>query len=198
MASDWSFAAVWSAIAAAAPDREAIVCGTQRRTWSDFDDRASRLASHFWAEGLRPGDKVAIDLLNRPEYLETFAAALLLGCVPVNVNYRYGPTETGDVIDDSDAKIVIHEPDLASTVKKGIAKIGKKWRPSMLARGADYEAADRRGITRRSVARPPARRRRPRLLVHGRDHRHAEGRDVAERRPLRRAVGDGASRHRTD
>ena len=62
---------------------------------ASFDDRASRLASHLWAEGLRPGDKVAIDLLNRPEYLETFFAALLLGCVPVNVNYRYGPTETG-------------------------------------------------------------------------------------------------------
>ena len=139
--SDWSFAAVWRAIAAAVPDREAVVCGAQRLTWTDFDDRASSLASHFWSEGLRPGDKVAIDLLNRPEYLESFFAALLLGCVPVNVNYRYGPIETGYVIDDSDAKIVVHEPDLARTVTKGIKKIGKKWRPTTLERGAAYEAA---------------------------------------------------------
>ena len=35
---------------------------------------------------------MAIDLTNRPEYLETFYAALQLGCVPVNVNFRYRPT----------------------------------------------------------------------------------------------------------
>jgi 3-oxocholest-4-en-26-oate---CoA ligase len=139
--SNWNFAAVWSSIAAAVPDRDAIVCGDRRLTWAEFDDRASRLASHFWAEGLRPGHKVAIDLLNRPEYLETFHAALLLGCVPVNVNYRYGPDETGYVVDDSDAKIVVHEPDLAATVAKGIKRIGKKWRPTTLERGAPYEAA---------------------------------------------------------
>ena len=139
--SNWSFADVWSSIAAAVPDREAVVCGDRRLTWAEFDDRASRLASHFWDQGLRPGHKVAIDLRNRPEYLETFFAALLLGCVPVNVNYRYGADEAGYVIDDSDAKIVVHEPDLADVVRKGIARIAKKWRPTTLERGTAYEAA---------------------------------------------------------
>ena len=139
------------------PDREAVVCGERRLTWGEFDDRAGRLASHFWAEGLRPGDKVAIDLLNRPEYLETFFGALLLGCVPVNVNYRYGPAETGYVVDDSDAKVVVHEPDLASTVKKGIRRIGKQWRPTMLERGEAYEAAIAAALARRTVAGPAAR-----------------------------------------
>ncbi|MGZ8763309.1 MAG: AMP-binding protein [Acidimicrobiia bacterium] len=141
VASNWNFAAVWSSIAAAVPERDAIVCDERRVTWTDFDDRAARLASHFWDEGLRPGHKVAIDLLNRPEYLETFFAALLLGCVPVNVNYRYGHDETGYVIDDSDAKIVVHEPDLAATVQKAIKRIGRKWRPITLEQGAPYEAA---------------------------------------------------------
>jgi acyl-CoA synthetase (AMP-forming)/AMP-acid ligase II len=140
-ASSWNFADVWGSLAVTVPDREAVVCGDRRLTWGEFHDRASRLASHWWDEGLRPGDKVAIDLLNRPEYLETFFGALLLGCVPVNVNYRYGASETGYVIDDSDAKVVVHEPDLAATVKKGIKRIGKKWRPAVLERGAPYEAA---------------------------------------------------------
>ncbi len=137
----WNFADVWSSIATAVPERDAVICGDRRLSWAEFGDRAGRLASHCWNEGLRPGDKVAIDLLNRPEYLETFFAALLLGCVPVNVNYRYGPTETGYVIDDSDAKVVVHEPDLAATVQKGIKKIGKRWRPFTLALGPEYEAA---------------------------------------------------------
>lgn len=138
---DWSFARVWRALAREVPDREAVVCGDTRRTWGELDDRAGRFASHCWALGVRPGDKVAIDLLNRPEYLEVFFGALLLGAVPVNVNYRYGPAETGQVIDDSDAKLVVHELDLTATVRKGIRRIGRRWRPGMLAVGGDFEAA---------------------------------------------------------
>jgi non-ribosomal peptide synthetase component E (peptide arylation enzyme) len=39
---------------------------------------ASRLASHLDRQGLQPGDSIAIDLFNTPEYLETFFAALKL------------------------------------------------------------------------------------------------------------------------
>ena len=65
------------------------------------------------------GDKVAIDLPNRPEYLETFYAALVLGCVPVNVNYRYTADEVHYLVDDSDAKVVVHTADVADVVRHG-------------------------------------------------------------------------------
>jgi fatty-acyl-CoA synthase len=140
--SDWSFAAVWRGIADAAPDREAVVCGDRRLTFAQFDDRARRLAWHLAREaGLEPGDKVAIDLLNAPEYLETFFAALKLGCVPVNVNYRYVADEVHYVVDNSDAKAVVCAPELADTVKKALKRIQKPWRPFTLQTGAPYEAA---------------------------------------------------------
>ena len=86
----WNFAAVWEGVAEVVPDRDAVVCGDRRVSWAEFRDRAHRLAGHLAsAAGAVPGDKVAIDLTNRPEYLETFYAALLLGCVPANVNFRY-------------------------------------------------------------------------------------------------------------
>ena len=66
--SDWSFAAVWDSIAEAASEREAVVCGPVRRTFGELERRASGLASWMWAHGARPGDKVAINLVNRPEY----------------------------------------------------------------------------------------------------------------------------------
>ena len=138
---DWSFARVWGAIATEIPVRDAVLCGATHRSWGELDDRAGRLASHLHQRGLQPGDKIAIDLVNRPEYLETFFAALKLGCVPVNVNYRYGADETGYVVDDSDAKVVVHEPELAGTVTKGIKRIGKRWRPFTIERGDEYEAA---------------------------------------------------------
>lgn len=139
--SNWTFAGVWSLWAAEVPERDAIICGDDRLSWGDFADRAGRLASFLYAEGLRPGDKVAIDLLNRAEYLETFYAALALGCAPVNINFRYGVKETNYVVDDCDAKVVIHEPELAEVVTKAVRQIRKRWRPFTLERGKAYEAA---------------------------------------------------------
>ena len=76
----WNYAVVWDGIAEIVPDRDALVCGDRRITWSEWSRRAGRLARHLEEHaGLRPGDKVAIDLTNRNEYLETFYAALKLG-----------------------------------------------------------------------------------------------------------------------
>src|SRR5581483_2282239 len=90
----WNFAAVWARLAREVPEREALICGERVVTWAAFDDRAARLASCLYERGARPGGAVAIDMTNRPEYLETFFAALKLGCAPVNVNYRYLVDET--------------------------------------------------------------------------------------------------------
>ena len=68
---------------------------------------------------MRPGDKVAINLTNRPEYLETFYAAFKLGAVPVNVNYRYGAEEIRYLLDDSDAKVVVTEAAFAKDTQEG-------------------------------------------------------------------------------
>src|SRR5688572_5990089 len=115
--SDWSFAGVWRALAREAPDREAVVCGRRRLTFAELDERSRRLAWHLErAAGLEPGDKVAIDLLNRPEYLEAFFAASMLGCVPVNVNYRYVADEVRYVLENADAKAVVHQPQFAEAV----------------------------------------------------------------------------------
>jgi 3-oxocholest-4-en-26-oate---CoA ligase len=140
--SDWSFAAVWHGIAEAAPDRDAVVCSGRRLGYAEFDDRARRLAWHLANEaGLEPGDKVAIDIVNCPEYLETFFAAMKLGCVPVNVNYRYLADEVHYIVDNSEAKAVVCGADFADTVKRALERIEKPWRPFTLAAGEEYEAA---------------------------------------------------------
>jgi fatty-acyl-CoA synthase len=143
--SDWSFAAVWDSIAEAAPERDAVVCGPVRRTFGELERRASGLASWMWAQGVRPGSKVAINLVNRPEYLEAFYAAGKLGAVPVNVNYRYGAEEIGYLLDDSDAKIVVTEPAFAKETRKAARRLGRrmgrKFEPRVLEIGAELEDA---------------------------------------------------------
>ena len=134
----WNFAEVWDSVAGEAGDRIAIVCGGTHRSFADFEDRAARLASYLASNGVGTGDKVAIDLLNRVEYLETFYAALKLGAVPVNVNFRYGVEETRYLFADSDARAVITEARFSSTVTDAIAQLSEP-RPFMLEVGAAYE-----------------------------------------------------------
>jgi fatty-acyl-CoA synthase len=138
----WNFAACWDGIAEAIPDRDAIVCGERRITWGQFAERAGRLAWHLQqAAGLRPGDKVAIDLTNRNEYLETFYAALKLGCVPCNVNFRYQVDEVHYVLDNADAKACVHGPEFTAVVREAARRIPEPSRPVLLEAGDAYEAA---------------------------------------------------------
>jgi fatty-acyl-CoA synthase len=137
----WAFADVWARIAREVPDRPAVVCGPRSCSWADFDERAARLASHLYAAGVRPGDRVALDLTNVPEYLETMFAAWKIGAVPLNVNYRYLPDEVRYVLASSGARAVVHAPAYAAVVTAAISELSDDTRPVTLTTGAPYEGA---------------------------------------------------------
>ena len=65
------FASVWESIADVLGDDTAIVHGERRFSWSQYDDRAARMAAAFSAAGLRPDSKIGLYLYNGNEYLET-------------------------------------------------------------------------------------------------------------------------------
>ncbi len=136
----WSFADVWDRIAAEVPDRTAVVCGEQRRTYGEFRQRAAGLAGFLAEHGVAAGSKVAIDLVNRPEYLEVFFAALRLGAVPVNVNFRYGVEETRYLLADSDAVAVVTEARFAATVHAAVDLLQGP-APLVVELGPGYDAA---------------------------------------------------------
>jgi fatty-acyl-CoA synthase len=140
--SDWSFAAVWDGIAAIVPDRDALVCGERRTSWGAFAERASRLAGFLQeVAGVEPGDRVGIDLTNRSEYLETFFAALKLGAVPVNVNFRYTPSELHYVLENSEAKALVHGEAFGETAAEAARRLAEPARPLLLEVGPAYEQA---------------------------------------------------------
>lgn len=136
---------MWDSIAEVAPERDAVICGDTRRTFGELEQRAAGLATWLWEQGVRPGDKVAMNLTNRPEYLETFYAAGKLGAVPVNVNYRYRAEEIRYLLDDSDAKAIVTEPAFAKDTNKAAKYIGRragrKFQPSVIEIGDDLDAA---------------------------------------------------------
>jgi acyl-CoA synthetase (AMP-forming)/AMP-acid ligase II len=63
---------------------------------------------------------VACYLYNGPEYLETVYAAFKLGAVPVNVNYRYHGVELAELLNDSDAEVLVFPGSLARHVRDAL------------------------------------------------------------------------------
>ena len=106
-AADWTVAAVWETIADTVPERAALIHGDWTIAWRDFDRRADGVATALLDAGLQPQDKVALYLHNAPAYLESAFAALKVGLVPVNTNYRYTGDELVQLWTDADAAAVV-------------------------------------------------------------------------------------------
>ena len=121
--SNWNYANVLRTVAAAVPDREAIVCSGRRLTYADFDARTDQLALALQRRGIGAGAKIAIDLLNAPEFLEIFYAALKLGAVPVNVNYRYRDNELAYLLSYVDAAVVFVHDELVGPLRQALASV---------------------------------------------------------------------------
>jgi acyl-CoA synthetase (AMP-forming)/AMP-acid ligase II len=113
---DVSFGTIWEAIARDLPDAVAISEPARDYTFAEFDDRAARLAAVLEAAGVGPGDKVACYLYNGAPYLETLFAAVKLGAVPVNANYRYTQDELTALLADADAAALVFSGGLAANV----------------------------------------------------------------------------------
>lgn len=64
-------------------ERTAVVSRESRLTYGELDSRADRLAAGFAALGIRPKDRVIVQLPNIPEFIEVVFALFRLGALPV-------------------------------------------------------------------------------------------------------------------
>ena len=108
-----NLATVWEAVASEVPDAPALIHLDRRVSWSEFEDRAARLAAHLDRNGVGHDSKVALYMHNRPEYLEATFAAFKVRGVPVNVNYRYLTDELRYLLDNADAEAVVFHAEFA-------------------------------------------------------------------------------------
>src|SRR4051794_13815790 len=101
------------------PDDPALADGERvHATWATFAARTAAAAAGLHDDfGLSPGDRVAIVMRNRPEYLEALFAIWHAGLVAVPVNARLHRDEIAYVLEDSGAAIVVVDPDHADDVE---------------------------------------------------------------------------------
>lgn len=119
------YATIWESIADVIGDQEAIVQGTTRRTWSEYDERSARLAQAFGEAGLAADSKVGLYLYNSNEYLESQYASMKIRGVPINVNYRYLDDELLYLLDNSDAEALVFHKSLGDRVARVMERADK-------------------------------------------------------------------------
>ncbi len=90
-------------------------------SYADTDAASRALAAYFQGLGLQRGDRIAIMMLNMPQYPATVAAVLRAGYVVVNVNPLYTARELEHQLKDSGAKAIVIIESFAATLEKCIA-----------------------------------------------------------------------------
>ena len=107
------------------PDEPALGDGESvYATWKVFAERISAAASGLRSElGLVPGDRVAIVMRNRPEYLEALFAIWHAGLVAVPVNARLHREEIAYVLGDSGALLVVADESHADDAESLLGSI---------------------------------------------------------------------------
>ena len=107
---------IWAMIADAAarnPDGEALVCGERRLSWREVVQQSAEIAAGFQKLGLQSGDRIAVLLGNRIEFVLTMFAAAHAGLVTVLLSTRQQKPEIAYVLTDCGAKVLIFEAGLA-------------------------------------------------------------------------------------
>ena len=95
------------------PQLEALVDGTQRWTWAQLKDASARIATGLQRLGVMRGDRVALLLANRAEFVLAFYAIAQRGAVAVPVSPRDSAKGLAFILNQCSARAVIAQSDLA-------------------------------------------------------------------------------------
>ncbi|QDY77258.1 class I adenylate-forming enzyme family protein [Streptomyces qinzhouensis] len=113
------------------------------RTWSyrEFFAAATALARRFTAEyGLRPGERAAVLMRNRPEWQVAFWAAQFAGLVAVPLNSWWTEGELAYVLEDCTPSVVLVDGETLSAVRSPARRGGAR---VVVFRGRAEEGVER-------------------------------------------------------
>jgi len=87
--------------------REALAFQGRRWTFAEVHARVDAMAKGLLSLGIAPGDKVALWMVNRPEWIDAMFAVMKIGAVLVPVNTRFRTEDMAYVLAQSDAAAVL-------------------------------------------------------------------------------------------
>ncbi|MGV9747574.1 AMP-binding protein [Rhodococcus zopfii] len=105
----FNLADVFETVAASVPDRIALTYEDLDLTYAQLEAEANRAAQLFARAGISVGDHVSLFLKNSVEHVTSILGLIKIRAVPINVNYRYTPTELEYIFTNSDSVAVVVE-----------------------------------------------------------------------------------------
>ncbi|MGA7747124.1 MAG: long-chain fatty acid--CoA ligase [Candidatus Aquilonibacter sp.] len=119
-----SLASILAESATRHPERTALVAGQERIGYARLWEEARRYAARLRGMGVGPGDRVAILVLNTPDFPRAYYGVLALGAVVVPVHALLTPEEITFILSDSGAKVLICGGPLIPAGRAGAAAAG--------------------------------------------------------------------------
>ena len=115
-------AAFLAAHALATPGREAVVAvgnaGDVRLSFSQVDEQSTRLACGLASRGIAVGDRVAIALANRAEFVVAFMGVVKAGAIAITLNPKLSPPEVAYILGDATPKALVLEDETRVLLSK--------------------------------------------------------------------------------
>ncbi|MEO0752279.1 MAG: AMP-binding protein [Pseudomonadota bacterium] len=96
---------------------EAVVYGSFRKTYAEYHERCTRLASALVKMGVAPGDVVATILPNIPAHVEAHFGVPACGAVLNAINIRLEADTIAYIFDHGEAKVVLVDPQFMGVVQ---------------------------------------------------------------------------------
>ncbi len=122
----------------------ALAIGGEELSYAQARDRMWKLAHVLRSLGVQAGDRVAMYMYNRPEYLLTFAALGTVNAAMMPVNTHFVPAEVTEILTYARPKLLLADDHFVERAREACAALPAETRPRLLVLGksARNEAED--------------------------------------------------------
>ncbi|MGN0096648.1 MAG: long-chain fatty acid--CoA ligase [Corynebacterium sp.] len=117
----FNLAAMLTEATSATPDKTLVYLGDEELSYAQIDEASGRLAATLRKAGYGPGDAVAVQLPNIPQFLIAYFGLLKAGMVMVPLNPLLAAREVAYHLDDSDSRALITFDQFAASAMTGAA-----------------------------------------------------------------------------
>ncbi len=100
------------------PEQPAVVLAGESLTYQNYKLWSDAIASYLVAEGVQPGDRVAICSTNSLTYCALIMGIIRAGAIVNPINFRYTPREISDLLEATEPKLIFAAADFSGNVEK--------------------------------------------------------------------------------
>jgi len=90
-------------------EKTAVALGDHRLSYAELDKASNKVANALLGMGVSKGDRVAMLLVNSPEFVSIYFGIVKIGAIAIPLDTRYKLDELTSLFDDSRPKVLVTE-----------------------------------------------------------------------------------------